>query len=95
MVIAAMKLKDSWSLEEKLWQNLDSVLKSRDISLLTKIHLLKAMVFPIVMYGCESWTIKKSERRRIDAFKLWFEKTCECPLDSGEIKPVNPKGIQP
>ena len=96
MVSAAMKLKDSCSLEEKLWQNLDSVLKSRDISLLTKIHLLKAMVFPIVMYGCESWTIKKSEHRRIDAFKLWFEKkTCECPLDSREMKPVNPKGNQP
>ena len=52
------------------------------------------MFFSIVMYGCESWTIKKSERRRIDAFKLWSEKTCECPLDSREIKPVNPKGNQ-
>ena len=51
--------------------NLDSILKSRDITLLTKVHLVKAMVFPIVMYGCESWTIKKAERQRIDAFELW------------------------
>ena len=51
--------------------NLDSVLKSRDITLLTKVHIVKAMVFPVVMYGCESWTIKKAEHRRIDAFELW------------------------
>ena len=51
--------------------NLDSILKSRDITLPTKVHLVKAMVFPVVMYGCESWTVKKAERRRIDAFKLW------------------------
>ena len=51
--------------------NLDSILKSRDITLLTKVHLVKAMVFPVVMYGCESWTIKKAECRRIDAFELW------------------------
>ena len=51
--------------------NLDSILKSRDITLLTKVHLVKAMVFPVVMYGCESWTVKKAERRRIDAFELW------------------------
>ena len=51
--------------------NLDSILKSRDITLLTKVHLVKAMVFPLVMYGCESWTIKKAEHRRIDAFELW------------------------
>ena len=55
--------------------NLDSILKSRDITLLTKVHLVKARVFPVVMYGCESWTIKKAERRRIDAFDLWLEKT--------------------
>ena len=66
-----MKLKDTPSLEEMLWQNLDSVLKSRDITLLTEVHLVKAMVFPVVMYGCESWTIKKAECRRIDTFKLW------------------------
>ena len=51
--------------------NLDSILKSRDITLSTKVHLIKAMVFPVVMYGCESWTVKKAERRRIDAFELW------------------------
>ena len=52
--------------------NLDSILKSRDINLPTKVHLVKAMVFPVVMYGCESWTVKKAERRRIDAFELWY-----------------------
>ena len=73
--------------------NLDSILKSRDITLPTKVHLVKALVFPVVMYGCESWTIKKAERRRIDAFEL--EKTLESPLDSKEVKPVNRKGNQP
>ena len=68
MVTAAMKFKDACSLEEKLWTNLDSILKSRDITLPTKVHLVKAMV---VMYGCESWTIKKAECWRIDAFELW------------------------
>ena len=67
MMIAAMKLKDPCSLEEKL----DSVLKNRDITLLTKTSILKAMVFPVVMQGCESWTIKKAEYQRIDAFELW------------------------
>ena len=71
MVTAAMKLKDVCPLEEMLRTNLDSILKSRDITLPTKVHLVKAMVFPVVMYGCESWTIKKAERQRIDAFKLW------------------------
>ena len=69
MVIAAMKLKDAYSFEEK--NNLDSIFKSRDITLLTKVCLVKAMVFPVVMYGCESWTIKKTEHQRIDAFELW------------------------
>ena len=64
---AATKLKDSYSLEE----NLDSVLKSRDITLPTKVRLVKAIVFPVVMYGCEGWTMKKAERQRIDAFELW------------------------
>ena len=68
MVTAAMKLKDTYFLEEKL----GSVLKSRDIILPTKVRLVKAMVFPVIMYGCESWTVKKAERRRIDAFELWF-----------------------
>ena len=70
MVTAAMKLKDAYSLEGKL-DNIDSILKSRDITLPTKVRLVKAMVFPVIMYGCESWTIKKAERRRIDAFELW------------------------
>ena len=69
MVTEAMKLKDTCSWEEKT--NLDSILKSRDITLQTKVHLVKAMVFPVIMYGCESWTIKKAERRRIDASELW------------------------
>ena len=64
MVIAAMKLKDAYSLEGKL-------LKRRDITLPTKVCLVKAMVFPVVMYGCENWTVKKAERQRIDAFELW------------------------
>ena len=66
-----MKLKDAYSLEGKLLTNLDSILKSRDIALPTKVHLVKATVYPMVMYGCESWTVKKAERRRIDAFELW------------------------
>ena len=70
MVTAAMKLKDAYSLEEVM-TNLDSILKSRDITLLTKVRLVKAMVSPVVMYGCESWTVKKAERRKIDAFELW------------------------
>ena len=75
--------------------NLDSVLKSRDFTLLTKVHIVKAMVFPKVMYRCESWTIKKAECRKIVVFKLWCWKTLESPLDSKEIKLVNPKGNQP
>ena len=65
-----MKLKDAYSLEGKM-TNLDSILKSRDIALPTKVRLVKAMVFPVVMYGCESWTVKKAECQRIDAFELW------------------------
>jgi len=68
-VTAAMKLKDSCSLEGKLWQI--SVLKIKDITLLTNVCIVKAMVFPVVMYGCESWTLQKAERQWIDAFKLW------------------------
>ena len=71
MVTAAMKAKDTCSLEGKFMTNLDSILKSRDIILPTKVSLVKAMVFPIVMYGCESWTIKKAEHQKIDAFELW------------------------
>ena len=69
MVTVAMKLKDAYSLEE-IMTNLDNILRSRDITLLTKVHLVKAMVFPVVMYGYESWTMKKAECRRIDAFEL-------------------------
>ena len=87
MVTAAMKLKDTYSLI-----NLDSIFKSRDITLPTKVHLVKAMVFPVVMYGCESWTIRKAECQRIDAFELGLEKTLESPLDCKEIRTVNPKG---
>ena len=71
MVTAAMKLKDACSLEEKLMTNLDSILKSRDITLPTKVRLVKAMVSPVVMYGSESWAMKKAECQRIDAFVLW------------------------
>ena len=74
--------------------NLDSILKSRDITLPTKVHLVKAMVFPVVMYGCESWTIKKVECQRVDAFELWCWGRLERPLDCKEIQPVNPKGNQ-
>ena len=85
MVTTAMKLKDS--LEEKLTaRQLDSILKSIDITLPTKVHLVKAMVFPVVMYGCESWTIKKVERQRIDAFELWcWRRLLLSPLDCKEI----------
>ena len=65
------KIKRCLLFETKAMTNLDSILKSRDITLPTKVHLVKAMVFPVVMYGCESWTIKKAEHRRIDAFELW------------------------
>ena len=75
--------------------NLDSVLRSRDITFPTKVHIVKAMVFPEVMYRCESWTIKKAEHQRIDAFELWCWKRLESPLDCKKIKPVNPKGNQP
>ena len=71
MAFAAMKLKERLLLGRKVMTNLDSIFKSRDITLPTKVHLVKAMVFPVVMYGCESWTIKKAEHRRIDVFELW------------------------
>ena len=75
--------------------NLHSIFKSRDITLPTKVRLVKAMVFPIVMYGCESWTMKKAEHRRIDAFELWFWRRLLSPLDCKEIQPVHSKGDQP
>ena len=74
--------------------NLDSILKIRDITLPTKVHL-KAMVFPVVMYGCESWRIKKAERRRIDAFELWCRRRLlRVPLDCKDIQLVHPEGNQ-
>ena len=71
MVIAAMKIKRHLLLGRKVMTNLDSIFKSRDITLSTMVHLVKAMVFPLVMYGCKSWMVKKAECRRIDAFELW------------------------
>ena len=76
------------------YDNLDSILKSRDVTLPTKVRLVKAMVFPVVMYGCESWTVKKAECRRIDAFELWCWRTLESPLDCKEIQPVHSEGDQ-
>ena len=81
-------------LRRKTMTNIDSILKRRNITLSTKVLLVKAMVFPVVMYGCDSWTIQKAECPRIDAFELWWWKTLESPLDSKKIKPVNPKGNQ-
>ena len=86
------EIKRCMLLGRKTMTNLDSILKSRDITLLAKVHLVKAMVFPIVMYGCESWIIKKAESWRIDVFELWCWESLESPLDYKEIKPVNPKG---
>ena len=75
--------------------NLDSILKSRDVTLPIKVHLVRAIVFPVVMYGYESWTIKKAECRRIDAFELWcWRRLFESPLDCKEIQSVHPKGDQ-
>ena len=88
------EIKRCLSLGRKAMTNLGSLLKSRDITLLTKVHLVKAMIFLVVMYGCESWTIKKAECQRIDAFELWCWRTLECPLDCKEIQLVHPKGNQ-
>ena len=74
--------------------NLDSILKSRDVTLPTQVRVVKAMVFPVVMYGYESWTLKKSDYRRIDAFELGCWRRLESPLECKDIKPVNPKGNQ-
>ena len=90
------EIKRCLLLGRKAMTILDSILKSRDITLPTKVRLVKAMVFPLVMYGCENWTIKKAECQRIDAFELVvLEKTLESPLDCKEIQPVYPKGNQP
>ena len=81
-------------LERKAMTNLENVLKIRDITLQTKVQLMKPMVFPVVMYGCESWTIKRAEHWRIGAFELMLEKTLESPLDCKEIQRGHPKGNQ-
>ena len=88
------EIKRHLLLVRKVMTNLDSILKSRDITLLTKFDLVKAMVLPIVMYGCDSWTIKKAECQRIDAFELQCWRWLESPLVGKEIQPVNPKGNQ-
>ena len=89
------EIKRRLLLGRKVVTNLNSILKSRDITLPTKVCLVKAMVFPVIMYGCESWTMKKAERWKIDAFgTVVLEKTIESPLDCKEIQPVHPKGHQ-
>ena len=88
------EIKRCLLLRRKLMTNLDCILKSRDVTLPTKVCLVKAILFPVVMYGCESWTIKKAEHRRIGAFELWCWRTLESPLDCKEIQPVHPKGDQ-
>ena len=82
-------------LGRKAMTNLDNILKIRDITLPTEVCIVKDTVFPVVMYRFESWTIKKAKCQRIDVFKLWFWIRLGSPLDSREIKPVNPKGNQP
>ena len=89
----------AWLIQNYYCQNFSVLLgcflfKNRDITLSTKVRLVKAMVFPVVMYGCESWTIKKAEHWRIDAFELWCWRRLLSPLDCKEIQPVNPKGNQ-
>ena len=89
------EIKRCLLLGRKAMTNLDSTWKIRDVTLPTKVYLIKAMVFPVVMYGRDSWSIRKAEHRRIDAFKLWSWRRLERPLVSKEIKPVDPKGNQP
>ena len=89
------EIKRRLLLGRKVMTNLDSILKSRDITLPSKVCLVQAMVFQVVMYGCESWTIKKPECWRFDAFELWcWRRLFESPLDCKEIQPVHPKGNQ-
>ena len=89
------EIKRHLLLGRKAMTNLDSILKSRDINLLTKVCIVKAMVFPVVMYGCESWNIIKAECRRIDAFKLWcLRRLLRIPWTARRSKPVNPEGNQ-
>ena len=88
------EIKRRLLLGRKVMTNLDSTLKSRDVTLPTKIRLVKAMVFPVLMYGCESWTVKKTEHRKMDAFELWCWRTLESPMNCREIQPVHPEGDQ-
>ena len=88
------EIKRHLFLGRKVMTNMDCILKTRDITLSTTVCLVKAMFFPVVMYGCESWTIKKAEPRRIDAFELWCWRRPLSPLDCKEIQPVHPKGDQ-
>ena len=88
------EIKRHLLLGRKVMTTLDSIFKSRDITLPTKVHLVKAMVFSMVMYGCESWTVKKAEFQRIDAFELWCWRRLESPLDCKEIQLVHSKGDQ-
>ena len=88
------EIKRPLLLGRKTMINLDSIFKSRNITLPTKVQLIKAMVFPVLMYGCEIWTIKKAEHQRIDAFELWFWRRLLSLLDCKEIQPVHPKGNQ-
>ena len=90
------EIKSRLLLGRKVMTNLDNIFKSRDITLPTKVHIVKAMVFPVAMYGSESWTIKKADRRRIDAFELWcWRRLLRVPLDCTENKPINSEGNQP
>ena len=89
------EIKRCLLLRRKVMTNLDSILKNRDIILLTKVSLVKAMVFPVVSYACENWTIKKGDHWRIDAFELWcWRRLLKSPLDCKEIKPAHLKGNQ-
>src|SRR5574337_816447 len=90
------EIKRCLLLGRKVMNNLDSIFKSRVITLPTKVRLVKAMVFPVIMYGCESWTVKKAERRRIDAFELWcWRRLLRVPWTAREIQPVHSEGDQP
>ena len=93
-MICSHEIKRCLLLGRKVMTNLESLLKCRDITLPTKVHLVKAMVFPVVMYGCESWTIKKLSTKELMFWTVGLEKTLESPLECKEIKPVNPKGNQ-
>ena len=92
----SQEIKRHLLLGRKVMTNQDSILKSRDITLPTKVHLVKVVVFPVVMYGCESWTVKKAERRRIDAFELWcWRRLLRVPWTARRSQPVHSEGDQP